>query len=288
MKRYARPMRCAEISLNAGEPLAGTAVTDTVRFVVLEHAAPWGPLGVEDSGLPAPVVAALQELGKGVRVQLVRRREASSGVKLYLSDPSGLHLLHLERSEDLLALDLAAWVRGGEAPGVRQDAPLYLVCVHGKRDRCCALEGLPVYKALSERVGEHALETTHLGGHRFAATLLVLPYGICYGRVQASEVPALVEASEKGEWYDLARARGRCAYGSEAQAAEILLRQRTGELALSRHPLDGVARDEAGFTVSFDGGAHLVSLQREAMPAMATSCDGEPKPVKRLVALTAR
>ncbi|MET0286414.1 MAG: sucrase ferredoxin [Polyangiales bacterium] len=278
-------MRCAEISLSAGEPLAGTAVSDTTRFVVLEHAAPWGPLGVEDSGLPEPVVAALQKLGKGVRAQLVRRREPGPGVKLYLSDASGLHLLQLERAEDLLALDLEAWIGGGEAPGVRHDAPLYLVCVHGKRDRCCALEGLPVYKALNERVGEHALETTHLGGHRFAATLLVLPHGVCYGRVQASEVPALIEASEKREWFDLARARGRCAYGSEAQAAEITLRQRTGELALDKYVLDGVARDEAGFTVSFDGGAQLVSLKREPMPAMATSCDGDPKPVKRLVAI---
>ncbi|HEX5660989.1 MAG TPA: sucrase ferredoxin, partial [Polyangiales bacterium] len=236
------------------------------------------------SGLPEPVVAALQKLGKGVRVQLARRREPGPGVKLFLADPRGLHALTLERAEDLLALDLDAWLRGGEAPGAREEQPLYLVCVHGKRDRCCALLGLPVYKALQERVGDRALETTHLGGHRFAATLLVLPHGVCYGRVEADEVPALIDASERGEWFDLARARGRCAYGSEAQAAEITLRQRTGELALSTYTLDGVERGAEGFIVRFDQGAHEVTLQRESLPAMATSCDGDPKPVKKLVA----
>ncbi len=281
-------MRCAEISLAAGEPLAGTAVTDTERFVVLEHAAPWGPLGLEDSGLPSEVVATLEELGKGVRVQLVRRREAEPGVKLYFSDARGLRVLSLERAEDLLALDLDSWLSGGEAPGVLEHAPLYLVCVHGKRDRCCALLGLPVYKALNERVGERALETTHLGGHRFAATLLVLPHGVCYGRVEASDVPQLIAASERGEWFDLAHARGRCAYGAEAQAAEIALRQQTGVLALNAYSLDGVTRDEAGFTVSFDAGAHVLRLTREQMPAMATSCDGDPKPVKKLVTLSSR
>jgi hypothetical protein len=278
-------MRCAEISLTAGEPLAGTAVADTQRFVVLEHAAPWGPLGVEDSGLPEAVVAALQKLGKGVRVQLVRRREPGPGIKLYLSDARGLYALALERAEELLALDLDAWLRGGEAPGVREEAPLYLVCVHGKRDRCCALLGLPVYRALQERVGERALETTHLGGHRFAATLLVLPHGVCYGRMEAGDVPGLIAASERGEWFDLSRARGRCAYGSEAQAAEIALRAQTGVLDLSAHTLDGVDKADDGFHARFDGGAHVVHLKREAMPAMATSCDGDAKPVKKLVAL---
>jgi hypothetical protein len=277
-------MRCADISLAAGEPLAGTAVSDTERFVVLEHAAAWGPLGVEDSGLPDEVVQALRKLGKGVRVQLVRRRQPGPGVKLYLADPRGLHALTLERAEDLLALELDPWLRGGEAPGAREQAPLYLVCVHGKRDRCCALLGLPVYKALHERVGDRVLETTHLGGHRFAATLLVLPHGICYGRVEPSDVPALIEASEREEWFDLSRARGRCAFSSEAQAAEIALRQRTGELALAKYTLDGVERTNEGFCVRFDRGEQVVQLQRESMPAMPTSCDGDAKPVKKLVA----
>ncbi|HEY6882001.1 MAG TPA: sucrase ferredoxin, partial [Polyangiales bacterium] len=180
-------MRCAEISLAAGEPLAGTAVAATTHFVVLEHAAPWGPSGVEDSGLPEPVVERLTALGKNVRVQLVRRRTAGPRVKLYLADGASLRALTLERSEDLLALDFEGWLSGTASLGALEHEPLYLVCVHGKRDRCCALMGLPVHRALLEQVGERALETTHLGGHRFAATLLVLPHGVCYGRVQADQ-----------------------------------------------------------------------------------------------------
>jgi hypothetical protein len=285
-------MRCAEISLAAGEPLAGTAVANTDRWLVLEHAAPWGPLGVEDSGLPAAVVEQLAELGRRhprMRVQLVRRRDVSAGVKLYLADCTepALFGLTLARVEDLLALDLDGWLRGEVALGEREHEPLYLVCVHGKRDRCCALLGLPVYRALSEQVGERALETTHLGGHRFAATLMVLPYGACYGRVEPEHAPALVSASRRGEWFELAHARGRSSYGSEAQAAEIALRMQTGELALARYRFEGLERASDSFSVRFTdaGESHVVQLKREAMPAMPTSCDGEPKPVKRLLAL---
>lgn len=285
-------MRCAEISLAAGEPLAGTAVADTDCFLVLEHAAPWGPLGVEDSGLPEAVVeqlGALSRRHRRLRVQLVRRRDARADMKLYLADASAgsLSALTLAKVEDLLALDLDAWLRGERELGVREAEPLYLVCVHGKRDRCCALLGLPVHRALAERVGERALETTHLGGHRFAATLLVLPHGVCYGRLEPGDVPALVDASARGQWFDLARARGRCAYGSEAQAAEIALRMRTGERDLAHYRLQDLERDGAGFRVRFAdaaGGEHVVQLTREAMPAMPTSCDGEAKPVKRLLA----
>jgi hypothetical protein len=220
---------------------------------------------------------------RGVRVQLVRRRDASRGVKVYLADERGLYAMTLERSEDLLALELDAWSRGGVAPGARETEPLYLVCVHGKRDRCCALLGLPVYRALSEQVGERAMETTHLGGHRFAATLLVLPSGLCYGRMSPAQVPGLIEATARDEWFELDYARGRTAYGPEAQAAEIALRRATGVMAIDAYRLDGVDKKEGGFEVRF--GSHVVALEREAMPAMATSCDGEPKPLKKLSAL---
>jgi hypothetical protein len=285
---------CSTLSREVGEPLAGSAAGDTDRYLVLEHDLPWGPKGVEDSQLPPDVLACLRELGqhRGLRVQLVRRAQGEgAGLRVYLAESGAspvLYSLTLASLDELPALPLAAWLRGEQPPpGVRESEPLYLVCVHGKRDRCCALLGLPVYRALVERVGARALQTTHLGGHRFAATLLTLPDGICYGRVQVDETERLVEATERGELYDLARVRGRTAYGSEAQAAEVLLREQLGELRLTALTLRDVQVLEGGRTevrfLAADGTEHTVALVRERLPAAPPSCGAADKPVSALV-----
>jgi len=289
---------CTDLSLAASEPLAGTAASAD-RFLVLEHAVPWGPKGVDDSGLPEAVVAHLAALGKRhrrARVQLVRRpeRARSESVRLFLATSEErtqqLTSLTLPDLDALRALDLEPWLRGeAPPPGTPETEPLYLVCVHGKRDRCCARLGMPVYRGLGERVGERALQTTHLGGHRFAATLLVLPQGLCYGRVLASEVDALVEATERGEIYDLGRLRGRTAYASEAQAGEIALREQLGERRSAALQLAESTREGEAFRVSFvevaSGRTHETRIVREAQPPMPQSCGAAPKPSERLVTL---
>ncbi|MDB4985461.1 MAG: hypothetical protein JWN04_639 [Myxococcaceae bacterium] len=287
---------CSVLSLEASEPLAGTAAGDTDRYLVLEHDGTWGPKGVEDSGLPEVLVTHLQALGQRhprLRVQLVRRPQRGVGepLRVYFAETGeepALYATRLDHVEQLTELELDGWLRGATAaPGDREREPLYLVCSHGKRDRCCALLGLPVQRALSERVGDRCLQTTHLGGHRFAATLLTLPHGLCYGRVQAEEAEALVEATERGDIHDLSRVRGRSAYSSEAQAAEIMLRERLGELRIAALSLRAVERlDTKRYRVRFVGDMgveHTVELEREPLPAMPQSCGAQPKPGSRLI-----
>jgi hypothetical protein len=304
---------CADVSLAVGEPLAGTAIANTDRFIVLEHDAAWGPKGLDDSGLPESLVTFLGALSRRyprLRVQL-SRVDASRGRKAARTDGAGeggviarprvyfadtgerpaLHVVELERLEALTELPLEAWLRDEvPAPGAALHEPLYLVCVHGKRDRCCALRGVPVYRALLERVGERAQQTTHLGGHRFAATLLTLPAGLCYGRVEPSEAEALVSATERNRLHDLARLRGRTAYPSEAQAAEVVLRQQLGALQGDALVLLQVERTPgAPIKVRFEardsGQQHEVLLTRESLPPAPQSCGAEAKAAQRLVTL---
>ncbi len=55
-------------------------------------------------------------------------------------------------------------------------SPLLLVCAHGRRDACCAKLGTPVYESLSPHVDPGLLwQSSHHGGHRFAANVLVAP-----------------------------------------------------------------------------------------------------------------
>ena len=109
-------------------------------------------------------------------------------------------------------------------------APMCLVCVHGRRDRCCALHGSAVFRAVQAH-GVDVWQTSHLGGHRFAACALWLPDGLMYGRLRAEDAGAFVAARQAGEIGELSSFRGRCGYDRPTQAAEIFLRKRLGEQA---------------------------------------------------------
>jgi hypothetical protein len=286
---------CADSSLEAREPLAGTAA-EAELWLVLEHDQPWGVKGPDDSGLPPQVLAQVSAFAaeaSSVRVQLARRPVATSdGVRVWLADtrPGKARLweLALPRLEALADVDLAGWARGTPPPGARQlHEPLYFVCVHGRRDRCCAQRGMPVFKALADLVGERAFITTHLGGHRFAATLVVLPAGLCYGRMPESKVAELVSAHARGELFDAAHLRGRTSYPGAVQAAEVELALRLGErqngaFSLLRHEATPEG-DRVVFRHEPSGQEHEVLVTRAVLPPLSVSCGATAKPGSRLV-----
>jgi hypothetical protein len=105
----------------------------------------------------------------------------------------------------------------------------YLVCTNGARDPCCAIRGPAVAQALERVRPGQVYECSHLGGHRFAANVLVLPDGLCFGRLDARSAPALADELDAGR-LPLEHLRGRTAFEPEQQAAEILVRR---ELALA-------------------------------------------------------
>ena len=105
--------------------------------------------------------------------------------------------------------------------------PLYLVCTHGRHDKCCAKYGFPAYCALREAAPEDAWECSHVGGDRFAANVLCFPEGIYYGHVPVDAISDLVREHGRGrmmlEYY-----RGRCAYKRIAQVGDYFVRAESG------------------------------------------------------------
>jgi hypothetical protein len=99
-----------------------------------------------------------------------------------------------------------------------------LVCTDGKHDACCGKHGRSLFLAL-RAAGVDAAEASHLGGHRLAANALVLPGGELYGRVEAADVPALIEALRHGRVYERCY-RGRSGLAEAAQVAEGAARAR--------------------------------------------------------------
>jgi hypothetical protein len=82
-------------------------------------------------------------------------------------------------------------------------APRLMLCTQGTRDRCCAKWGYAVYRRasalfLSGASPYEPLETSHLGGDRFAATGIVFPSGSMYGHLDQVELAALLTAEAEG------------------------------------------------------------------------------------------
>ena len=84
--------------------------------------------------------------------------------------------------------------RRGEALGVRD----LLVCTHGRRDAACGKLGYAVYETLRRRYAGasggrlRVWRVSHLGGHRFAPTLLDLPEGRLWGHLEPGALESLV------------------------------------------------------------------------------------------------
>lgn len=117
---------------------------------------------------------------------------------------------------------------------------MYLVCTNGRRDPCCARWGPPVFSALYEALGAAAWQCTHVGGHRFAANLLLFPHGILYGRLRSQDALPVARAYAQGQ-LSLEHYRGRSCYPPPAQAAEYYLRMATGVLEVGAYKLQAVA-----------------------------------------------
>ncbi len=242
--------RCALRAQLRGDPMAGTAFP-AARLLLVEQPGPWGRRGLRDSRFDPDVAARLEARAAalGIRVQAVRRHgrtERGATRHWGLADTRDGHETlrfgAFERDADLLDLPL-----DGSAGEAASGDPLFLVCAHSKHDTCCALRGRPVAAALEALRPGRVWETSHLGGDRFAANVLVLPSGQLYGRVLPFAAAEFVAAAEAGEVV-AALLRGRIGLPPVAQAAlaftyEQLALRRAGDLRVlsAPAPAEGVS-----------------------------------------------
>jgi len=218
---------CSAASLGAGESLAGTAVESVDRWLLLEVTEPWAPKALLTEALSETVRTQLSRWLEAPRsrLQLIRRPGRSTNHPVFMTvcstgDRPQTSVLELGGYEELVGLDLDALPAG-------TSEPICLVCVHGRRDRCCGVLGSAVFRAIQSQ-GVDTWQTSHLGGHRFAACALWLPDGLMYGRLRAEDTRAWVAARRAGDVGELDFFRGRCAYDRPTQAAEIVVRKRLG------------------------------------------------------------
>ena len=308
---------CTLQSRAVGEPMAGTAPIAR-GWIVLEHAGPWGRYAVDESDLPEPVRAHLAGAkDRGITVLLARRPERRAsrpepggGLRAWVarcgSGGARLRTGLLADSREVLAWDLDAIAEGSLPALDRADPdPLVLVCTNGRRDVCCAVHGRALLAGLAERASTEqwgrVWECSHVGGHRFAPTLVTLPDGMVHGRVSIEAGLDLLDRLADGRIApDLLR--GRSCLPSPLQAAEIAVRAVEGIDTVADLDTLAVIDDRAvpvpcNWPVAdepvlaevrhLDGRAWTVTVGKAAgsstpdgdLVARAESCGGTPKPV---------
>ncbi len=254
---------CCDLSEEANEPLFGTAVTASVWFM-LEYTRPWHAKATSDNDLTPTVQGWLdaQVTKTNGRLQFIRQFRPETETKtLMVGVESRLYQFQLNNYDDLLKIDVDAIVADdASVAACLVNDKQYFVCTNGKRDRSCAIRGAALYREFSSQSGGNVWMTTHLGGHRFAPTLLSLPDGYCYGRIHPENVAQFVAASAQNEiWLD--KVRGQTKYSKIEQIAEYFLRRERAFLAESGLVLLGSVEENDRWTVQFqDENEHLFSV----------------------------
>lgn len=281
---------CSDQARARGDENMATATRLDV-WILVEFPHTWGRKPLRDAGLPPAVQTTLQnalvEIPRS-RVVFIRRRfEERSGCRVYIvrSAPEAWTLaLDLPSIDDVATLPLQALAHGRPAREEPVSKPVVLVCTHGQRDSCCGRRGFPLYDALRNQPNLDVWQCSHIGGDRFAANAVVLPWGLYYGPVEPRDAGALAESVLRNEIL-LDSFRGRSSFPAIVQAAETFIRRNSH--IRGRDELHFVSRDSLGngrtrIRLRDDGGtSHVVTIDPyvSESAALMTCTSESPSPI---------
>lgn len=267
---------CSIASAWSAEPMTGTAPRADV-WVVVEQEDGWGS-------------APLARAEHGVRVVMARTlRGHRHPPRAWIGWPRATGLV-LRSATVGDPREVAHWDLGDVAGGAFDDwgepvpDPLLLLCTNGRRDRCCGHLGGRVARQLTDDpAADRILRSTHLGGHRFAPTALLLPWGALHGRLTAESALAVLTEARAGRSI-ASTLRGYSTLPPPAQVAEAHARVVTGYEGLSACTVAVEVEpggDRARAVVEVPGtGPVVVALRREIADVLP-SCGKHLEPTPR-------
>ena len=215
--------RCSLVSRASGDDPGGSG-TPFAAYLGIEVPPPWDEDVAESPGFPEGLLEPIDKVfGTGVigkftglmpdpdysheghKRVLLYRRPKSPGVAYerheWLLPEEQLVSFVQALSEN----DLSRFEHYREYGPVERDI---LVCTHGGRDACCGKFGYPVYDLLRSDYASiysslRVWRASHIGGHRFAPTLIDFPNGHYWGHLEPEALENLV--SNNGPFSQLRR-----------------------------------------------------------------------------------
>lgn len=177
-----------------------TSIEHRSHQLLIEVPEPWERVFGLSPHFPSDLLNALQIFAK----LLPSTSTSVFASDTEYSDSKGLRLIYLRHNRTTLSYDrfesvfapeeLAGVVesiaREKEMPG--HDGGItsrdFFVCAHAKRDHCCGAFGKDLYEALRtdheiQKHGIRIFKASHIGGHRYAPTMLEVPTLNCWGQL---------------------------------------------------------------------------------------------------------
>lgn len=210
---------CSVASKTNGEDPIGTAGTHD-HWLIVELPQPWSAKLLEEPTIK-PLVGLMQTL---ILHHQVKLRPIAIAPDPDYSQPGYTRILYYSRSASAFAqfekheflvpdaettrLATALLQQIVNQPNELEAFQRYqvntqsirelLVCTHGNVDIACARFGYPIYKRLRDQYATipnsnlRVWRCSHFGGHQFAPTLIDLPTGHYWGRLEPALLDALV------------------------------------------------------------------------------------------------
>lgn len=286
-----RRQPCSDQSLARNDPMYGTASAG-LSWILLELPGAWGHSvflqspSVIDPDLGRAIVRRVESAK--IRIAAIRRpgrRPATPRWRWFMANSregsEALYCGEVDGPRDYLNLALDG------SDGRLCPDPVVAICAHGKHDQCCAVRGRSACAAIAAQYPDFTWECSHLGGDRFAATMLVLPEGLCYGRVDTADAAELVRLYLDGR-LDNRFLRGRTSLPHAVQAAQYFVREAYGDDRIAGLSPLGVEREEGRIRVVLRGqaGPIEVVLGEQMSDPLLSQCHAKVTGRVRIFTLT--
>lgn len=211
METTARPLLCSVSSAQAGEDMIGT-VWAPKAMALVEAPLPWTADPASYFGADLLKLRARAWKERRFELGIValapdRRYDSAGGRRVVWHRRSTSELAGYERMEFVVrGRDVAPLLAG--LIGLTDDAARFMrhraegpasrdlvMCTHGTVDACCGKLGYPAFQQLQEIAAGTNVRVwrgSHFGGHRFAPTVLDMPEGRYWGRLDDDAMRELV------------------------------------------------------------------------------------------------
>ena len=282
---------CSDVEV---EPLPGTAKPGSV-YVLFEWPEAWPRDVMGDAALGEELTAKLAPMLEAHDATLLLIRHPTregrhiSDHHLYLvfADEAVTEVKHVDSPDELLELDLSGPGRNGAEC---RERPLLLICTHAKRDRCCAVKGRPLLNELHARHpfgpgNDVVWETSHIKGHRFAPTMLLLPWAYSFGRMNIEATDAMLADASEGRYF-VPGNRGRGTLGPAEQVAELAVAAEVPGARYGQFEVAASGGDSAQVTDTASGQVYEVQLEQRPVSGVVDSCGKPPKESTAWVAVS--
>ena len=273
---------CSDVEV---EPLPGTAKPGSV-YVLFEWPEAWPRDVMGDAALGEELTAKLAPMleAHDATLLLIRhptregRHITDHHLYLVFADEAVAEVTHVDSPEELLELDLSGPGRNGAE---RRERPLLLICTHAKRDRCCAVKGRPLVNELHARHpfgpgNDVVWETSHIKGHRFAPTMLLMPWAYSFGRMNIEATDAMLADASEGLYF-VPGNRGRGTLGPAEQVAELAVAAEVPGARYGQFEVAASGGDSAQVTDTVSGQVYEVRLEQRPVSGVVDSCGKAPK-----------